>query len=285
MEAVTIGVLLVFTFIATLVDIKKKEVPDFISYFLIIFGLGSNLIVSILQQNIWLIIWSVVGAAGFYAFGAALYYTGVWGGGDAKLLTGFGAILANFSNISMWPFLLTMLFNILLLGAVFGILGSLFLAVKNKKAFIEEARNLLKKYKYIIYVLWASLIVVAVFIYIASMLPILFWSLAVLLFYLTIGLKSVENVCMYKEIKPSKLVEGDWLAEEIRVAGKLIYKPKAEGISQEYINKLVDLEKKGKLKRVTVKEGFAYVPAFLVALIVTLLGYDLMFIIFSTMIH
>jgi len=264
METISIIVLLIFTFIATLVDVKKKEVPDFISYFLIIFGITINLIASILQLSVWPIVWSLVGAGIFYAFGAALYYTGVWGGGDAKLLTGFGAILANFQNVTAWPFLITIIFNILLFGALIGIFESIRLAIKNRKEFIVEARNILKKYKYILYLFWGSLIIVVYNLLTGSViiLIVLIWSFSVLFFYLLIALKSVENVCMYKQIKPSKLVEGDWVVDEITINNKLIYKPKAEGITKEYINILKEFEEKGKLKMVTIKDGIPYVPAF-----------------------
>jgi Flp pilus assembly protein protease CpaA len=286
MEAVSIFVILICTVIATVVDIKIKEVPNFISYFLIIFGLGTNLLFSLLTQSIEPFFWSVIGAGVFYGFGAALYYTGVWGGGDAKLLTGFGAVLANFTNIVAWPFLLTIIFNTLLFGAIFGVIGSLGLAMKHKPAFVDESRELLKKFRYAIYILWGTLIIVVWFIYssFAVTTSALIWSVAVLMFYLIIMLKAVENVCMYRHINPSKLVEGDWLAEDVKINNKLIYKPAKEGISREDIATLIKFEKQNKLKTVSVKDGLPYVPAFLAALIASLLGYDLMFLIFSSIV-
>jgi len=166
------------------------------------------------------------------------------------------------------------------------VIGSLGLAMKHKPAFVDESRELLKKFRYAIYILWGTLIIVVWFIYssFAVTTSALIWSVAVLMFYLIIMLKAVENVCMYRHINPSKLVEGDWLAEDVKINNKLIYKPAKEGISREDIATLIKFEKQNKLKTVSVKDGLPYVPAFLAALIASLLGYDLMFLIFSSIV-
>jgi len=277
---VQIAVALLATIIATLTDLKKREVPDFISYFLIAFGIGSAAIISVFQLSIYLFLYSIAGAVLLYAFGAGLYYTGVWGGGDAKLLTGFGATLASFPAVVAWPFLLTILFNILFFGAVFGVVFSIYLAVKHRKKFAEEARKILQKFKAIVFALYAGLAIV-LFLYFIQKLVLItsfVWASAVVLFYLFIGLKAIENACMYRFIAASKLVEGDWIAEPVKFRGKIVYKPEKTGISIRELEKL----KKLKIKQIKIKDGLPYIPAFLAALIVSLLGKDIMFLIFAS---
>ena len=84
-------------------------------------------------------------------------------------------------------------------------------------------------------------------------------------------------------MNPKNLTEGDWITEDIKIKGKVVYKPERTGISKPEILKLQKLEKQNKLKNVIVKEGLPYVPAFLVALIATLLNIDVLFYIFNTL--
>ncbi|MBT3582527.1 prepilin peptidase [Candidatus Woesearchaeota archaeon] len=281
---IIISVVLITTIIATITDLKKHEVPDFVSYFLIIFGIGTNIIISLLSNSIYPILFSVIGAVALYAFGAALYYTGMWGGGDAKLITGYGANFATFPALIAWPFLLTMIFNILFFGAVIGILWGVYLAIKHKKKFAEEIRKLLHKYKKIVVLLYVTLILIIVlFAFIRNIFIPFIWGAGVILFYLLLSLKAIEESCMYRLIKPKNLTEGDWISEDVKIKDKVVYKPERTGISLSEIIKLQELEKQNKLNNVVVKEGLPYVPAFLVALIATLLNIDILFYIFNAL--
>ena len=91
----------------TYTDLTNRWVPDWINYFLILVGIWGHAIVSILQWSIWPVIYSLIGAGLFFAIGALLFYGRAWGGGDAKLLTGFGALVPVFSNNAPWPSLAT----------------------------------------------------------------------------------------------------------------------------------------------------------------------------------
>ncbi|MBT3940997.1 prepilin peptidase [Candidatus Woesearchaeota archaeon] len=277
-----LGVTLIATIIATSFDIKYKYVPDLLNYFLIIFGIGANLILAIMSNSPKPIIYSLIGAAIFYGIGAAFYYTGVWGGGDAKLLTGYGATLATIPAVTAWPFLVTTFLNILTWGAVIGIFGTCYLALKHYKKFTKEMRILLSKFKLVIISLYILLvIVVLLFIMTETLAAPLLWGTIVILFYLFLSLKAVENCCMFRKLKPSELQEGDWFTEPVTVKGSVVYEPERSGLSRSELQKLRKLEAQGKLKTVTIKDGIQYVPAFLLALITSMLGIDLMFYIFS----
>jgi len=98
-----------------------------------------------------------------------------------------------------------------------------------------------------------------------------------LLALMLISLKSIEEACMFKTISPKKLVEGDWVTDEINIEG-VYYVPNRTGIEKKDILKLIELENIGKLKNITVKEGLPYVPAFFLGLVSAVWLGDLMFL-------
>ena len=73
---------------------------------------------------------------------------------------------------------------------------------------------------------------------------------------------------MKNKIPVNKLVEGDWVLEEVKVGKKVLVAAKY-GITKEQIAEL----KKAKVKRVLVKEGIPFVPSFLLAYILALIFY------------
>src|SRR3989344_8523238 len=134
-----VAVALVYIIVAAMFDIKTKEVPDWLSFSLIAIGVFSNLLYSLVINEWSFIIYSLTGLVAFLIFGTIMYYTGQWGGGDAKLLVGIGSLLPQYPKILLnhfnpslnMPFLLIIIINILLVGGIYGILYSIFAAIKN----------------------------------------------------------------------------------------------------------------------------------------------------------
>ena len=112
MELIFALTAIICTVYATVTDIRNRWVPDFINYFMIFFGVGGHIIYSITTANIWPAIASIAAALIFYAIALVMFHSGAWGGGDAKLLIGLGALLptfpvtlaTNFTRIAPWPF-------------------------------------------------------------------------------------------------------------------------------------------------------------------------------------
>jgi len=92
---------------------------------------------------------------------------------------------------------------------------------------------------------------------------------ALLIFYSTIFVKSVEKTCMLKFVEPEKLTEGDWIAKNVIVNKKRIAGPKDLGIEKKQIKQLIELKRKGLIKKILIKEGIPFVPSFLIAFIIT----------------
>jgi len=262
--------------IASITDIKTREVPDWLNYGLIIFGLGSRLIYSIALSDINFFLYGLAGFFVFFIIANIMFYSAQWGGGDSKLLMGLGAVIGLNFNFNEMPFLLIFWINIILIGAIYGLFWSFAVAFRNRKRFLKDfkirAKKLAKIRRFLLIICLAVLLS-AFFIDAAStrvLLVVLVFSL-LSIFYISIFVKSVEKVCMLKLVEPEKLTEGDWIARDVIVKKKRICGPKDLGIEKKQIRQLIELKRKGMVKKILIKEGIPFVPSFLAAFIVTLL--------------
>ena len=291
--AITYVLTFIALFIGSITDLKTREVPDWVNYGLIISGVGLNLLFSAVYSDSSFIINSIIGLAIFFGIAYIMFYAGQWGGGDSKMIMGLGAMIGIDVSFQGPQFLLGFFINALFIGAIYGLFWSIYLAAKNKKKFFMEFRkillqkNIVRLKKFMI----AFLALLSVAFFLINEFPtiwqtyikILILSLAFLVlttFYLWIFVKAIEKSAMYKLVEPNKLTEGDWIVNDVCVKGKYITGPKDLGISKSQIRKLVEFYKKGKVKRILIKEGIPFVPSFLVAFITTLvLGNPLVWLI------
>ena len=257
-------------------DIKTREVPDWVNIGMIGTGFGINLLFSIILFKIDFILASIAGFAIFFALAWIMFYTGQWGGGDSKMIMGLGAIIG-IDFLSKNFFLGNFLINALLIGALYGLLWSIFMIFKNNKKFMKTFTKLLKTKKVvlakkILLILFIVLILTSFFAPDRVFKLMLFYLAiaAVGMFYMWVMIKAVENSCMLKYVKPQQLTEGDWIAKDVKIGGKYITGPKDLGIEKSKIKKLIELYKQRKIKKILIKEGIPFVPSFFIAYIVTL---------------
>lgn len=276
--AITYLLSFIALFIGSITDLKTREVPDWVNYGLVILGLGLNLLFSAVYSDSFFIINSIIGLAIFFGIAYIMFYAGQWGGGDSKMIMGLGAMIGIDVSFQEPQFLAGFFINALFIGAIYGLFWSIYLAARHKKKFFMEFRktllqkNIAKSKKFMIAIL--ALLSVTFFLNNESYIKILILSLAFLVlttFYMWIFVKAIEKSAMYKLVEPSKLTEGDWIVNNVYVKGKYITGPKDLGISKSQIRKLVEFYKKGKVKRILIKEGIPFVPSFLIAFVVTLL--------------
>jgi len=273
-----IGVLLALLY-GSYTDLKIREVPDWVSYGLILLGLSGRLLIGILSGE-WLefgyeIAWFVL----FIIIAFLMFYTGQWGGADAKLLMGLGIVFASYPksllnyfspNLTI-PFPITLLFNIFFIGAVYGLVYSSILVFSNWKKFKFEfvkINSQFKKKKILLFSLLLFILAIGLF-FIEPLLGLLFFVISFSLFlfvYLFLFSKSVERACMIKLTPVDELTEGDWIVKNVNVKGKYICGPKDLGIE----NKQIALLRKLKVKSVFVKNGIPFVPSFLISVIISL---------------
>ncbi len=315
---------------ASITDLRKREVANWVSLSLIFIALIIRSIVAVmLGQNILIVLgfvvlfllffylfvkekalWiQIVGAAilvaagflsksfntfgsidylstGFIAFGIIFiisvlaFYGKVFGGADAKILMALAFIFAttpsflNFTyflpvdllglSLSNSSFLVDFIINSLLISVVYGLVFSGIIALRNRKKFslkFKEVNSKLKIFKVVLLIIGIIFLVLGVFqrilIIPAVLIIILPW------FYAFI--KGVEQGVLVSYKSGKDLQEGDWLVEKTTVE-KRVLKPSAEGLSKEDI---LLIKRSG--KQVLIRDGVAYIPVFLLSVVVSLL--------------
>lgn len=261
---------------ASVNDVRTREVPDWLSYGLIVSGFGVRIFHSLVFSDIWYLLYGLIGFGVMLVIGLVMYYAKQWGGGDAKLVMGMGVAFASvFEGLS---FLVGFWMNVLIFGALYGLAWSAYLALKNRKVFVMSLRGLLHEKGNMRFVSLALVFAVVASIFFIHVDYIKFAiSLAALsfigYFYVSVFVRAVEDSCMYKWVPVSRLTEGDWVAKPVYVKGKLVCGPKDLGLEKYQITSL----KKGKIKKVFVKEGIPFVPSFLISAVVTFIFGNVLF--------
>ncbi len=249
MLGLSILITLIFLTVSSVTDLRKREVPDFISYSFIAVALAYASALSVINSSFSHLLNSLLGAGAFFIIGSLLYYSKFFAGGDVKILTGIGACIG-----FQWLFII----DTLIVGGFYGLFYSIVLAAIN----FEKVKNGFRKTKIIIlpFVLFALASVVIAWIFNFP----LFYILAVIsfmypcLYYLA---KIVEKEVLISWVSPDKLTEGDWLVKDVRVKG-IIIKASFEGLSKKDLKLLQKTKKK-----VLVKYGIPFIPVFLIAFI------------------
>lgn len=264
---------LIALIIASLSDIRTREVPDWLNYSLVAFAIGSALILSIYHGYAHLLINSLLGLALGLIIGLLMFYTGQWGGGDSKLIIGLSALIGlSFSGFDQGiPVLIIFLVNILLVGAVYGLIFSFVKAILNFKNFKRAAEKRLRSREVLVIRIIFLVIGIGAFIFLLitksteSVLLFAFVIALFIFFYLWIFVSIVEKTSMIKQIKVKDLTEGEWIISNVEKNKRIILKPTRTGVTL----KQIALLKKHRIRKVTVKIGIPFVPSFLIAYILT----------------
>ncbi len=280
------AIALIWLFVAVMQDIKKREVANWLNFSLLIIALAIRAIASILSSQAYYFLYGIAALAVFFVIANIFYYARIFAGGDAKLLIALAVAFATtpvfaskgtnlyFAIFANLPFLANFLVNILFIGSIYGIAYSMIVASMHFKPFKAEFRKLSKKMKGTIILCLAIFIGLILISAITKEIFLFALSLMLLFFpYLLVFVKSVENACMIKEIKPRDLTEGDWLFKPLRI-GKKVIMPHWEGLSK----KDIAFIKKSKIKGVKIKQGLPFVPVFLIALILSFFANLLVFL-------
>jgi len=248
---------------AVLQDLKRREVDNLWNFSLIAFVLAYRAGVSVYNQDVWFLINGILGLIIFLFLGNLFYYSRLFAGGDAKLLIALGPILPlsynwiiNFKIIGLFVLLF------LIMGSVYVLFWAMVLVIENRKDFIKEFKLQWKDYnKLFLIFLGFSIVLGVVMILLVNFvfgisLALVFLSFPILFVFS----KAVEESCMKTAMTPEELTEGEWLYEDITVAGKKI-KADWEGVSKEEL----DLIQKKYKKKILIKKGIPFTPGFLLA--------------------
>lgn len=129
-----------FCCLAAIFDVKTGIISNKLNLSLLVFGLISNLILSILSNNIKYILCSIIFMFVTYIVTLLFWKLKIWGGGDVKLLTAIAAAIPfglniDFLNISpqlsIYPFSFTVIINSILAAFPFLFVFTCYLVIKN----------------------------------------------------------------------------------------------------------------------------------------------------------
>jgi Flp pilus assembly protein protease CpaA len=271
-DVLIVIIIILYLIFASISDIKTREVPDYLSYSLVIIVSVLKVLDAVTKKDIRILLYSFIGFAIFYGLSLLMYYSRQWGGGDAKLLISLGIAFPTYPesllrfltpNLNI-PFLLIIVINLLILGSIYSFIYIFIIIIKNRKR-LKEIKIKINRYLLIIPILF---IVISLFIPSPLKIISLFIAFLSLIYPYLLGLiKDIERICMLQTIPLSKLTEGDWIPKSIYYKKKLIYNRNSPGITK----KQIALLKKYKFKKITVKYGIPFVPSFLFAVIFSLL--------------
>ena len=267
--------------VASAIDIRTREVPDWLSYSLIFAGLGVRLIYSFVGWEKDIFLYGVYGFLIMFILSCLMYYTGQWGGGDSKMMMALGSVIG--FELTARSMLLAFLIMVIFAGSFYGFIYSAVIAIKNKSSLVPRLDKLKEKYRgarKVILIACGTIIIISFFTNVYLRIILLgFAFIMFITFHLFMFYKAVESVCMIKKVDPEELTEGDWIVKDIIVDDKIVCGPKDMGISKEQIAKLIRFKKRKKLNKVLIKEGIPFVPSFLLAYLIILFlhykGFDI----------
>ena len=282
MDFLIITLALIYLIVATISDIKTQEIPDSLNYSFIAIGLFIYLIKTITTEQSMYFLYSAITLSVFFIIGNLMYYTKQWGGGDLKLLMGLGALLPIYPSTILENFPirgtsylgLDLFLNILLVGSAYALLYAIYLGIKNGKQFSKKFKEEYnkKKVKAREKIFWSLIILINILSFLlldTNIVKLFVLSMSVLfllLNYLLITVKSIEDISMYLTIDTKKLREGDAITKELKADSKVIYQPSVHGVTKKQISKI-----QKHFEKVEIKNGIAFAPSFLIGTIITLL--------------
>ncbi|MBI2084419.1 MAG: prepilin peptidase [Candidatus Aenigmarchaeota archaeon] len=269
--------------IATIWDLKTTEVPDQVPYAMIAIALLFYGYQSLVGGTFEPILNSLIYGITFLAFGALMYYVGQWGGADSLILGALGFLLpyvpAGFAHTSL-RFPLSYLVNLFILGAVYLLAYGFVFSIRNKAVLQGFAKDF-KAASNLLLVGLVGLFVASYAVGIgitklfyqtfdfqrAFYISLYPFATTALLYLIWKFSKSIETYGFRKRISISKLKVGDMLMSEKKLVG----------VTE---NQIKALKRSGK-RYVDIKLGVPFAPAFPLALLVTLLYGDLIFILLN----
>ncbi len=255
--------MILFAFLASaaagLYDLKTTEVPEEIPVLMISFGLFYWFVYALTIGDFYPLLLSISLGTLLLALGILAYKKGQWGGADAWILASIAYMVP---LIGGEVFMLSFLPNFLIVGALYTIIYAIALGLKNPKVFNYFLSDLKSNAKF--FILPVFFLIVSILTYTIQGVDT-FLKLAIL-FLLIIAFwrygKVIESHVFRKKIPASELKEGD-------VVEGMIWR----GLGEPEINEI-----RKKKKYVVIKEGVRFVPAFPLALLVTIIYGSLLFI-------
>jgi len=244
--------------IASIQDLKRREVDNYVNFFILVSSVAFLLFLSIFEKNLDILWFGGLSLVVMIILANVFYYGRVFAGGDAKLMIAIFGIFVGIGLKETFVNIFSFIFLLLIAGAVYGVGWGVYLYFKNYNVCWGVSRKRLGELKFY------GFLIVGVILMILGIIDIIFVFLGVFIILIPLLFafaKAIESCSMIRRVRASALREGDWLVSKIKIRGKTI-KPNWEGLTKD---DLVSLKKINKI--VEIKEGIPFVPVFLIAFI------------------
>lgn len=272
-DSVLLAIALIGSAAAGIYDLKTTEVPDWLFY---IMG-GAGVVIAVIGAftlNSFLVLQNtIIFSLVLFGFGFLMYKTGQWGGADAMLLGLVAFLVPNvpsgFSIQLLFPFPVSFLLNVFVIGAIYMIIYSVIFAYKNKAVVenyfreVKASAKLLSASSIFLFVVLISLTLYLNSVFLLYLDPLQIFRVSVVPVILVLSLlffykfaQVIEKFGFRKKIPISKLRVGDMLLSRRELVG----------ITEKELRKI----RKSKKKFVWIKEGVRFSPTFFLALLYTL---------------
>jgi len=142
-ENLPVTVAIVITCIAVYTDLKWRIIPNKLTFPAIGIGVIFYIAQGIYNGDVWTVCSGGIGAFAAFAVGYALWITGGWAGGDVKLFTAYGALLPSYAapgSAGFYPFLVTILFNSVIIAVPFVVVYALVRKALGKSVFYDSIK-------------------------------------------------------------------------------------------------------------------------------------------------
>lgn len=252
---------LLYIIFAVVQDLKTREIANWLNFSLVIFAIGIRFFYSLFLNDFSILYQGLIGLGIFFVLGNLFYYSRMFAGGDAKLMIALGAVLPVYPDfLNNVKIFLLFLFVFMFTGAIYGLIQGFRLSLTNWKNFKKEFSIQLKTKKKLTYLLFSLgfIVIVLTFFFLDSIF-LLFGIFFLIIPYLFIYFKAVEQACMIKPIRTSMLTEGDLLCGNLKI-GRRIIKARWDGLTKEEIKTI-----RKKYKKIMIKEGVPFSPVFLIS--------------------
>ena len=137
---IQITVTVLFSIMAVIFDVRRNTVPNLLTRSLLVFGIISNVFLSLISNNIKFILASIISALVTYVVTYMMWQLNIWGGGDVKLFTAIASVipfgtsidfLNVFPQLSVYPFSFSVVVNSILVSFPFLVAFVTYLIFKN----------------------------------------------------------------------------------------------------------------------------------------------------------
>ncbi|MBN1274908.1 prepilin peptidase [Candidatus Woesearchaeota archaeon] len=217
--------------IGTYTDLRTREVPDWLNFGLIGAGLGLGTLFSLLSWTWQPFISSVFGLVLGVIIGYLMFYAGQWGGGDAKMIMGLGALfglsVARPLSFEGLPSFIVFIVNVVIIGALYGVAWAVIMGFRQGRLLRQAYMRILRQRRLVAYraaVIAASVLsLLLAFLVKGLVFRVTFVAFAFIIFFtfhLWVLGKALEQACMLKRLPVGRLTEGDWVADDVWVPRK-----------------------------------------------------------------